>query len=81
MKESLESRKKLEKSIQKKLLCSMSRAKEIMCELRQTKKMFALNLSLSEIWQQEKPYLAEYGETSFNVGLLGSVGSTKSNEI
>ncbi|MBQ8969246.1 MAG: hypothetical protein IJ064_05900 [Bacteroidaceae bacterium] len=63
--------RKVKKAIQKRLKCSTQRAVEILNSLVETKESFGLNLTLAQIWEQEQPYIIKYGETSFNVGLLG----------
>lgn len=44
---------------------------EIIKDLQNTKQGFEIPLSLSEIWEQEKPYYMTHGMNAFDCGYLG----------
>ena len=62
-------------TIQKTLKCRESMANEVIRQLRETKKSFNLDLSLLQLWQQEKPYYIKYGMSSFDAGYAGKLGT------
>lgn len=64
----------LSSTIQKTLKCSKSRANDVIRQLRETKQTFDLDLSLFQLWRQEKPYYIKYGMSSFDAGFAGRLG-------
>ncbi len=48
-----------------------SKVEEVMESLQSTQSNFAPNLSIEELWNQEKPYYEKYGMSAFDAGYLG----------
>jgi len=52
---------------------------DVIQALKDDKAGFDLDLSLEELWEQEKPYFKELGMTAFSAGYLGK--SLKNKEV
>ena len=56
------------RNIQTTLGCNKQKAAEIAKSIINLKVEFDLNLSLAQLWEQEKTYFLNYGCTSFEAG-------------